>query len=184
MPMPSTFAEGDRIQVVDRDPVAADVKSQLYYHHYRGLTGSIAKIYADGTASVNVDPASLSKDISTRHASTSDSLRQKWLDSLSEEARNKLSGADKNFTLRYTILIALSDLEPYSAPVKTAVGIAAKAATAVPAAEPSNSRAGTPAPHPEGPESVAEPARKTLAEIEAEEARHLEEIARQGRAGG
>jgi hypothetical protein len=160
--MPNTFAEGDRIQVTDREPVAADIKSQLFYQHYRSVTGTIAKVYADGTAAVNVDPASLSKDIATRHTSTSDNLRQKWLDSLSEEARNKLSGADKNFSLRYTILIAQSDLQPYSGPVKPA-------AKALPAA----STAAQP-----------EPARKTLAEIEAEEARHLEEIARQSRAGG
>jgi hypothetical protein len=158
--MSKPLAEGDKVRVKDRDQVAADIKSQLFYEHYRNLTGTLAKLYSDGTASVYVDSDALAKDIAQRHSQSSDSLRQKWLEGLSEEARNKLSTADKNFTLRYTILIAASDLEAHVPAQKPVAAAPAKSASA------SASTA----------TATAEPARKTLAELEAEEARHLEEI--------
>jgi hypothetical protein len=139
--MSNPLAEGDKVRVKDREQTAADIKSQLFYDHYRNLVGTVAKIYADGTASINVDQAALPKEISQRHDQTASGIRQKWLDGLSEEARNKLSAADKSFALRYTIIVSLSDLEPYSGD--------------------------TPTP------------RKTLAELEAEEAKHLEQVRKQ-----
>ena len=45
-----------------------------------------------------------------RHRAGSEAQRQKWLDGLSDEARNRLSAAEKQFSLRYTILVATSDL--------------------------------------------------------------------------
>jgi hypothetical protein len=150
--MPTPFAPDDRVRVRDREPVAADVKSQLFYEHYRNLVGTVAKVYADGTAAINVEPGALPKELAARHGQSSSNLRQKWLDSLSEEARNKLSSSEKSFTLRYTILVAQSDLDLVA---EGASLPAPKAAAQI--AEP------------------AEPPRKTLAELEAEEARHLEE---------
>ena len=140
--MAKPLAEGDRIRVTDREQTAADIKSQLFYDHYRGLIGTIAKIYNDGTASVNVDQQALPKEIGKRHNDTAVGIRQKWLDGLSDEARNKLSAAEKSFSLRYTIIVSQSDIEPYSG-------------------------------------DTAEAPRKTLAEIEAEEALHLEQIRKQ-----
>ena len=43
-------------------------------------------------------------------------MRQKWLDNLSDEARNKLSAAEKKFSLRYSLLVSLSDLSPNDLP--------------------------------------------------------------------
>src|SRR5258708_36731747 len=103
--MPKTLSEGDRIRIKDRDQVAADIKSQLFYEHYRNLTGTVAKLYDDNTVSVNVDPGVLPKEVASRHISTSDSLKQKWLDALSDEGRNKLPAAEKSFALRSTILV-------------------------------------------------------------------------------
>jgi hypothetical protein len=161
--MPKPLAEGDRVRVSDREPVPADVKSQLFYEHYRGVTGVIAKLYADGTAAVNVDTDALSKDIARRHIDTSDALRHRWLDAISDEQRNKLSSAEKSFALRYTILLAATDLQLESdAPKPAASSVKQPAAKVAETAAP-------------------EPARKTLAEIEAEEAKHFEEIQRQAK---
>jgi hypothetical protein len=112
----------------------------LFYDHYRGLIGAVHKVYPDGTASINVENQALPKEIAKRHEDTASGIRQKWLDGLSDEARNRLSATDKSFTLRYTIIVSQSDLEPFSG------------------------------------NDASAPPRKTLAEIEAEEARHLEEI--------
>lgn len=108
--MSNNLTAGDPVVLADREVVAADLKSQLFYQHYRGLVGTIAKIYDDGTAAVTIDPASLTDEMRTRHTAGSDAQRKKWLDSLSDEARNRLSAAEKQFSLRYTVLVATSDL--------------------------------------------------------------------------
>ena len=91
-------------------------------------------------------------------------MRQKWLDALSDEARNKLSSAEKKFALRYNLLIAVSDLALTGVPA------------ALPAAAPKTLSAEAAQPSLEI-EEPAELSRKSLAEMEADEARHLEEVA-------
>ncbi len=134
-----TLTEGAPVRLADRDTGAADTKSGLFYPYYRGLTGTIAKLYSDNTAAVAVDPDSLPEDIRKRHQAGTEAMRQKWLDGLSDEGRNKLSAAEKKFSLRYSLLVSLSDLLPADAP---------------------------------------EPARRSIAEIEADEAAHLAEVSK------
>ena len=106
----SSFSTGDPVRLANREQVAADVKSGLFYPHYQGLIGTIAKVYDDGTAAVTIDPISLPETLRTRHQAGSETQRRKWLDGLSDEARNRLSAAEKQFSLRYTLLVAVSDL--------------------------------------------------------------------------
>jgi len=113
---PKPLAEGDPVRLADRETTAPDTKSGLFYPYYRGLTGTIAKLYSDSTAAVAVDPESLPDDIRKRHQTGTDAMRQKWLDGLSEEGRNKLSAAEKKFSLRYSLLVSVSDLSPGDAP--------------------------------------------------------------------
>jgi len=131
--------EGTTVRLADRETSAADTKSGLFYPYYRGLTGTIAKLYSDNTAAVAVDPDSLPDDIRKRHQAGTEAMRQKWLDGLSDEGRNKLSAAEKKFSLRYSLLVSLSDLLPAGAP---------------------------------------EPSRKSITDIEAAEAAHLDEVAK------
>jgi hypothetical protein len=37
-------------------------------------------------------------------------MRQRWLDGLSEEGRNRLSARDKQFALKYAVLVGLKDV--------------------------------------------------------------------------
>lgn len=143
--MSQKIAEGDPVQIASRETSAADGKSGLFYPHFSGLTGTVTKVYADGTANIAVDAQSLPADIRKRHQEGTAGMRQKWLDGLSEEGRNRLSGAEKKFDLRYSLLVAVSDLSPYEGD-------------------------GT-----DGP-------RKSLADLDAEEARHLEEVAQKRKA--
>lgn len=163
--MPKKPVEGDTVRVSDREPVTADTRSGLFYPHYRGLTGTLAKVYGDGTASVTVDLESLPEDARARHEAGVQKTRQKWLDGLSDEARNRLSAAEKKFQLRYTILVSTDDLTRFDAPrtEETAPRAKASAAEEQPALDLSTSTA---------------PARKSLEDLEAEETRHLEEVAR------
>ena len=110
------FTEGAAVRLADRDTSAADTKSGLFYPYYRNLTGTIAKLYADNTAAVAVDPESLPEGIRKRHQAGTEAMRQKWLDGLSDEGRNKLSAAEKKFSLRYSLLVSLSDLSANDAP--------------------------------------------------------------------
>ena len=128
---PPPLIEGASVRLSDREPNAADNKSGLFYPHYRNLTGTVAKLYADGTATVMVDPESLPTEIRVRHQTGTDAMRQKWLDGLSDEARNKLSAAEKKFSLRYNLLIGTIDLTPIAAP-----SLAAPAPAEIEAPEP------------------------------------------------
>jgi hypothetical protein len=110
------LTEGASVRLADRETSAADTKSGLFYPYYRGLTGTIAKLYSDSTAAVAVDPDSLPEDIRKRHQAGTDAMRQKWLDGLSDEGRNKLSAAEKKFSLRYSLLVSLADLSSIDAP--------------------------------------------------------------------
>ena len=103
------LSEGDPVVVAKRDQSAADVKSGLYYSHYGGLTGTILKIYGE-EASVLVDKDTLPSDMEKRHSENEKAMRQRWLDGLSEEARNKLSASEKAFGLNYAVLVSLTDL--------------------------------------------------------------------------
>ena len=133
------LAEGAAVKLADRETGAADLKSGLFYPYYRGLTGTIAKLYSDGTAAVAVDSDSLPEDIRKRHQAGTEAMRQKWLDGLSDEGRNKLSAAERKFSLRYSLLVSVGDLSAGDAP---------------------------------------EPSRKSLTEIEADEAAHLAEVSK------
>jgi hypothetical protein len=164
--MPKPIAEGDTVQVSDREPTPADVKSQLFYGHYRGLTGTVAKVYADETVAMHVDTAALSSQILSRHNEGADVVRRKFLGELSEEGRNKLSAAEKKFNITYTILVATSDLTPITRPKPEA--------TAKPLPAPAKS-----SPAPDSLFEVApEPQRPTLEDLERAEAEHLEELRR------
>lgn len=158
--MPSTFQEGDAVQIADRDPVAADTKSQLFYTHYRGVRGTLSKLYADGTALVIADTDTLPADARTRHTDGTDAMRRKWLDGLSEEGRGRLSAAEKKFALRYSVLVSQSDLR---------AGDGTEAQTSVPAATTDTA----------GQAGADAAPRRTMEEIQADEDRHLSEARKQ-----
>lgn len=109
----TVLKNGDHVQVVARDQVAADIKSGLYYKHYANLYGTILKLYGE-EVSVLVNRESLPAEVRERHEAGEKAMRKKWLDGLSEEGRNRLSAREKDFGLNYAILIALNDLKPFT----------------------------------------------------------------------
>ena len=105
------YNEGDAVQIAARDAVSADAKSGLYYAHYANLKGTILKLYGE-EASVLVDRETLPTEVRVRHDEGEAAMRQKWLDGLSEEGRNRLTAREKAFTLNYAVLVSLNDLMP------------------------------------------------------------------------
>lgn len=158
----ANFKEGDRVRIVTRDQTDEDIKSQLYFAHYGGLTGMVQKVYSKQEVSVEVEQDSLTREVRKRHEDVRDQMKTKWLDGLSEEGRNRLTEREKDFNLRYVVLVAMNDLEKAGAkPAAPAASVAKPApapATAAPAAS-----------NPAVSEAEALPPRRTLAEIEAAE---------------
>jgi len=163
--MANIFKEGDRVQVVDREATAADVKSSMFYNHYRGLVGTVQKVYeTTKDLSVTVDEDSLPEAISTRHQDVRQAMKSKWLDGLSEEARNRLTEQEKDFVLRYTILVDPKDLLPSDKPLaQNGPKQAIESGESAPAI----------AAHKVDTMDAEPPRRKTAAEIEAAEEEYL-----------
>lgn len=126
--MASHLKEGDRVTVVDREPTPADEKNGTFYSHYRNLTGTLEKLYDDGMAGVTVELDSLPETLAKRHKDLTDKAKKKWLEGLSDEARNRLTSEEKQFQMRYTILVKVTDLQK------------ATGKPVVPAAEPESSQ--------------------------------------------
>lgn len=165
---PKQLTEGVSVRVTDREPSTADTKSGLFYPYYRALTGTVAKLYADGTATVAIDLESLPAEIRARHQAGTDAMRQKWLDGLSDEARNKLSAGEKKFSLRYNLLVGITDLTPMAAPIlpQPEAPAAEMPATAAKRGQ-AIAQTGLDL------DDVPETPRKSMDELEAEEARYL-----------
>ncbi len=103
--------EGDRVRIVARDSTDEDIKSGIYYSHYAGMTGTVQKVYSAAEVAVDVEHDSLSREIRKRHEDVRDQMKTKWLDGLSEEGRSKLTEREKDFNLRYVVLVKMDDLE-------------------------------------------------------------------------
>ena len=65
--MTAAFKEGDRVRIVDREATAEDLKSGLFYNHFRGVSGTVQKVYATEVA-VEVDQSTLSEAVATRES--------------------------------------------------------------------------------------------------------------------
>jgi len=108
--MATNFKEGDLVQIKTREATAEDVKSGLYYGYFGGVQGTIQKLYASGEASVEANVDSLMEEIARRHEEMRLTMQNKWLDGLSEEAKNRPTPQERAFTLRYNILVSVEDL--------------------------------------------------------------------------
>jgi hypothetical protein len=156
----ATVKQGDRVRIIRREPTDEEIKNATYLSFFGGLTGSVAKVYNPMEVAVEVEQESLTTEVRKRHLSIRDQMKTKWLDGLSEEGRGKLTEREKDFHLRYVLLVASNDLEK--------IGAAKPAETPKPAA---------PAAPPTLEEVAA--ARKSLQDFEAAEIAELERRAKQ-----
>ncbi|MCX7924201.1 MAG: hypothetical protein N2554_00140 [Fimbriimonadales bacterium] len=106
------FKEGDRVQVRAREVQGKEAQEGRYAPHLANATGAILKIYSPQEIAVDLDLDSLPEAIRERHAEQQTRMHERWLNSLSEEARNRLTDDEKTFRLRYVALLAEDDLLP------------------------------------------------------------------------
>ena len=105
------WKEGDRAQIVDRAATAADTKSQLFYNHYRNLTGTVLKLYGTGETmqvALDVDLETLPEEIAVRHRETRDRMGENLPGAPRRPSANSPEAA---FRLRYVILIGFADIK-------------------------------------------------------------------------
>lgn len=104
------FKEGDYVRIIEREAAPADAKTGTFYPYFCGLAGTVDRVYGKEVC-VKVEPSTLPEDVLKRHLSIQESMRRKWLNGLSGEARNRLTPAEKRFELAYTVLVQSADLE-------------------------------------------------------------------------
>lgn len=121
----ASFKAGDRVKIVSRETTAADIKSGLYYDYFRGLVGTVDRVYEDSSVCVKIDLDSLPEKVQKGHKEVQNAVRTRWLNGLGQEQRDRLSETDRTVVLGYNILVGSTDLEASSKPKP----VAAKPAT-------------------------------------------------------
>lgn len=120
------FQSGDRVRLSVSEtarPAAKegakgkdkDLFSQpLAYPYMNGLVGTVANVYSPEEISVELDLNELTPVLADVHAKSTQRIRAKLLDgsnSLSEEAKKKLTEAELNFTPHFVVLVTENDLQ-------------------------------------------------------------------------
>lgn len=160
------FKEGDRVQVRAREAQGKETQEGRYAPHLANATGAVLKVYSPQEIAVELDLDSLPEAIRERHTEQQTRMHERWLNSLSEEARNRLTDDEKTFRLRYVALLAEDDLLPLKASgAKTTAPKAATRAKPEPAPTAKATRKAQ-------PESEA-PRRPTPEELEKLEEQYL-----------
>ncbi|MEO7454275.1 MAG: hypothetical protein ABIV13_05885 [Fimbriimonadales bacterium] len=111
---------GDRVRVVTREVNREDRQTALYFHHMAGLTGTVTSYYGIDEVAVKVDPDAFTSVLETTHKEAVKRMRAKFLDSLGEEQKRRLTKEEKQFSANQVILVHADDLENGPAPVKIA----------------------------------------------------------------
>jgi len=109
------FKEGDRVQVRARAMQGKEAHEGRYAPHLANAVGTVLKVYTPQEIAVDLDLESLPEAVRQRHAEQRTRMHERWLNSLSEEARSRLTDDEKSFHLRYVALLAEDDLLPLKA---------------------------------------------------------------------
>ena len=158
---------GDKVRIVPRDVSADDAKTGLYYHYFGGLTGTVDRVYEDQSVCVDIDLDSLEEAARQRHLEMQEAERKRWLESLAQEARSRLTPEQQQLKMSYKILVSKKDLETVAGakPAKKERMEAKPEAAPKPAEAPKKA----PSPKREKPASEPEPKRLSQADLDAAE---------------
>lgn len=107
----AAFNEGQKVRVVTREVTQEDRKSNRYFAHMAGLTGTVQNYYGTDEVAVRIDPESLDPIARSVMKEAIIRMRKRFLDNVSEEQRSKLSPEEQEFTANYNLLVRSADLE-------------------------------------------------------------------------
>ena len=101
---------GDRVQIVEREVNREDRQTALYFNHMAGLTGTVTNYYGVDEVAVKIDSDSFTNTIESTHKEAVKRMRAKFLDSLGEEQKRRLSKEEKQFDANHVVLVHSDDL--------------------------------------------------------------------------
>ncbi len=110
----AAIKSGDRVKIITRPVAAEDARSGLYYEYFGGLVGTADRVYDDNSICMDIDIESLRPETRDRHLAMQENERKRWLESLSDESRNKLTADQKQLKISYKILVSKTDIEIYT----------------------------------------------------------------------
>ncbi|MBL8065507.1 MAG: hypothetical protein JNM34_06575 [Chthonomonadaceae bacterium] len=105
------FKEGDKVKVTTRQVSEQDRKVHGLYEHMLGLTGTVENLYGNQEVSVKVDLDCLPKIPADVHKLATTSMRTRFLNDASEEAKKSLTKEELEFVPHYMLLVRPDDLE-------------------------------------------------------------------------
>ena len=173
---------GDRVKVVTREVNAEDAKTGLYFVYFGGLTGAVDTVFDDDSICVNVDLDSLTEAARDRHLALQEAERQKWIDSLSAEARSRLTPEQQQLKMSYKILVGKNDLEPIKGgepsakPKPPAASATAKPASEAKDSKPADGKQSSAKAEPEDDVEEPPPQRLSEADLAAKEEEFLRSL--------
>lgn len=103
--------EGDKTQVVSRAVTADDRKTNRYFTHMAGLTGTIENMYEGDENAVKIDLDSLTPATREVHELATTRMRKRVVEDLSEEAKKHFTKEELDFDVHYVLLVNGADLE-------------------------------------------------------------------------
>ncbi len=106
-----SFKEGDRIRIKSRAVTEDDRKTNRYFEHMGGLTGTVQNVYANNEHAVRIDDSSLSKKTQSVHKEATQRMRAKLLDGLSEVQKKELTKEELEFDVHFMLLVHGEDME-------------------------------------------------------------------------
>lgn len=109
--MAAKWKEGDKVRIIDREVTLDDRKSNRYFDHMQGLEGTVQNVYGPEEVAVKVDLTKLTPTPTAVHKEAVKRMREKFLGSISEEQKGKLTPEELNFSAHYMLLVRADDLE-------------------------------------------------------------------------
>jgi phosphate uptake regulator len=110
----ANWREGERVRIVTRPVSEEDRKTNRYFDHMAGLTGTIQNIYSAEEIAIKVDPDCMSRVTKDVHGVAVDRMREKFLNAVSDEQKKQLTQEEINFNANYVLLVRSEDLEKAS----------------------------------------------------------------------
>lgn len=105
------FKEGDRVRIVTRPVTEEDRKSNSYFEHMAGLTGTVQNLYGSDGVAVKIDTSGVTKISQDVHKESTRRMREKFVSSVSDEQRKQLTPEELSFEAHYMLLVKTGDLE-------------------------------------------------------------------------
>lgn len=103
--------EGDVVRVIDRPVTDEDRKANRYFDHMKGLTGTVASVFAEDQIAIRVEGGTLPKVSRDVHKKAVERMRKEFVEKVSEEQKKLLTSEELNFDANFMILARSADLE-------------------------------------------------------------------------